>query len=45
MIDIILYRCGRVNECENKEILRHTVICYVKSTTRFERPIIDHCLV
>lgn len=44
MIDIILYRCGRVNECENKEILRHTVI-YVKSTTRFERPIIDHCLV
>ena len=43
MIDILLYWCDRFNERDNKEIL-HT-IGYIKSTKRFERPLIDHCLL
>ena len=44
MIDIILYGCDRFNECDSKEILLHK-IDYLKSTKRFERPLIDHCLL
>ena len=44
MIDILLYVCDNFNECDNKEILLHT-IDYIKSTKRFERPVIDHCLL
>ena len=43
VIDILLYECDRFNERDNKEILLHT-IDYIKSTKRFERPLIDHCL-
>ena len=44
MIDILLYGYDRFNERDNKEILLHT-IDYIKSTNRFERPLIDHCLL
>ena len=44
MIDILLYECDRFNERRNKEILLHTIY-HIKSTTRFERPLIDHCLL
>ena len=44
MIDILLYGCDKFNEHDNKEILFHT-IDYIKSTKRFERPLIDHCLL
>ena len=32
----------RYNDRKNKQILLHT-ICYVQSTKRFERPLIDQC--
>ena len=44
MIDILLYGCDKLNERDNKEILLHT-IDYIKSNKRFERPLIDHCLL
>ena len=43
MIDIHLHGCDKLNERDNKEILLHT-INYIKSSKRFERPLIDHCL-
>ena len=43
MIDILLYGCDKLNERDNKEILLHT-IDYIKSSKRFEKPLIDHCL-
>ena len=43
MIDIILYGCDKLNERDNEEILLHT-IDYIKSSKRFERPLIGHCL-
>ena len=43
-IDILLYGCDKFNERDNKEILLHT-IDYIKSIKRFERPLIDHCLL
>ena len=44
MIDIILHGCQKFHERDNKEILLHT-IDYIKSSKRFERPLIDHCLL
>ena len=44
MIDIIFCGCDRFNEHDNKEILFHKTD-YVKSTKRFERPLIDHFLL
>ena len=44
MIDILLYGCDRFNERDNKEVLLHT-IHYIKSAKRFERTLIDHCLL
>ena len=44
MIDIPLYGCDRFNERDNKEILTHT-IDYIKSTKRFERTLINNCLL
>ena len=44
MIHILLCVCDRFNERDNKEILLHR-IDYIKSTKRFERPLIDHCLL
>ena len=44
MIDILLHGCEKFNERDNKEILLHT-IDYIKSSKRFERPLIDHCLL
>ena len=44
MIDVLLYGDDKFNERDNKEILLHG-IDYIKSTKRFERPIIDHCLL
>ena len=44
MIDFFLYVCDRFNERDNKEILLYT-IDYIKSTKRFERALIDHCLL
>ena len=44
MIDILLYGCDKFNERDDKEILLHT-INYIKSTKRFERPLIDQCLL
>ena len=43
MIDILLHGCEKFNEHDNKEILLHT-IDYIKSSKRFERPLIDHFL-
>ena len=43
MIDILLCGCDKLNERDNKEILLHT-IDYIKSSKRFERPLIDNCL-
>ena len=31
-----------INNSKNKEILLRT-ICYIQSTKRFERPLIDQC--
>ena len=42
MIDILLYGCDKFNERDNKKIPLHT-IDYIKSTKRFERPLIHHC--
>ena len=42
MINILLYGGGKFHERDNKEILLHT-IDYIKSSRRFERPLIDHC--
>ena len=44
MIDILLYGCDDFNESDNKEILIRT-IDYIKFSKRFERPLIDHCLL
>ena len=44
MIDILLYGCDNFNQCDNKEILLHT-IDYIKSFKSFERPIVDHYLL
>ena len=42
LIDILLYGSGRYNNSKNKQILFH-IICYIQSTKRFERPLIDQC--
>ena len=42
LIDVLLYGSRRYNDRKNKQILLHT-ICYVQSTKRFERPLIDQC--
>ena len=39
MTDILLYGCNNFNERDNKEILLHA-IDYIKSTKRFERPLL-----
>ena len=44
MINILLYGRDKFNDHDNKEILLRT-IDYIKSTKRFERPLIDHCLL
>ena len=44
VIDILLYGRDKFNERDNKEILLHT-IDYIKSSKRFERRLIDHCLL
>ena len=44
MIDILLHGCQKFNDRDNKEILLHT-IDYIKSSKRFERALIDHCLL
>ena len=44
MIDILLYGCDKFNERDDKEILLHT-INYIKSTKRFERRLIEQCLL
>ena len=44
MIDILLYGCDNFNERDKKDILLDT-INYIKSTKRFERPLIEHCLL
>ena len=41
-IDVLLYDSDRFNDSKNKQILLHT-ICYIQSTKRFERPLIDQC--
>ena len=40
LIEVLLYLSNRYNGSKNKEILLHT-ICYIQSTKRFERPLID----
>ena len=42
LIDILLYGSDRYNNSKNKQILFH-IICYIQSTKRFERPLIDQC--
>ena len=42
LLSILLYGSENFNDQANKEILLH-LIDYVKSTKRFERPLIDHC--
>ena len=44
VIDILLYGRDKFNKLDNKEILLHA-IDYIKSSKRFERPLIDHCLL
>ena len=44
MMDILLYGCDWFNERDKKETLLHK-IDYIKSTKRFERPLIDHYLL
>ena len=44
MKDILLYGWYKFNEPDNKEVLLHA-IDYIKSSKRFERPLIDHCLL
>ena len=39
-----LYGCDKFNERDNKGILLDA-IDDIKSTKRFERPLIDHCLL
>ena len=41
-IDVQLYGSDRFSESKNKQILLHTM-CYIQSTKRFERPLIDQC--
>ena len=43
MIDILLYGCDKLHERDNKEIPHHT-IDYIKTSKRFERPLIVQCL-
>ena len=42
LIDVLLYGSDRFNDSKNKQILLH-IICYVRPTKRFERPLIDQC--
>ena len=42
LIDALLYGSRRYNDRKNKQILLHA-ICYVQSTKRFQRPLIDQC--
>ena len=42
LIDVLLYASDTFNDSKNKQILLHT-ICYIQSTKRFERPLIDQC--
>ena len=44
MIVILILGCDNFNERDNKEMFLHT-IDYIKSSKRFERPLIDHCLL
>ena len=40
--DVLLYGSDRFNDRKNKQIMLHT-ICYIQSTKRFERSLIDQC--
>ena len=42
LIDVLLYCSDSFNDSKSKQILLHS-ICYIQSTKRFERPLIDHC--
>ena len=42
LIDVLLYGSDRFNDSKNKQIFLHT-ICYIQTTKRFERPLIDQC--
>ena len=44
MIYTLLYGCDRFNERDNKEMFLYTMD-YNKSHKRFERPLINHCLL
>ena len=43
MIDILILGCDNFNDRDSKDMFLHT-IDYIKSSKRFERPLIDHCL-
>ena len=42
LIDALLHVSDRLNNSKNKQILFHT-LCYIQTTKRFERPLIDQC--
>ena len=42
LINILLYGSDRYNNSKNKQTLFH-IICYIQSTKRFERFLIDQC--
>ena len=48
MIDVLLYACDKFNESDNKEYNYSSSSSYhdyIKFTKRFQRPLIDHCLL
>ena len=48
MIDVLLYACDKFNESDNKEYnysSSSSYHYYIKFTKRFQRPLIDHCLL
>ena len=42
LIDVLLYDSDGYSDSKNKQILLH-INCYIESTKRFERPLIDQC--
>ena len=44
MIDILILGCDNFNDRDSKDMFLHT-IDYIKSSKRFERPLIDYCLL
>ena len=42
LIDVPLHGSDRFNDSKHKQILLHS-ICYIQTTKRFERPLIDQC--